>query len=143
MPLIDFHTHSDAPTPDTINIRAFSPKEFEQSQFTGECTVGLHPWQTDDSDVEEQLELLSIQMAKPSVIALGEVGLDRLRGATLEIQKEILSQQLAMAKGSGKPVVIHCVRAWDAILAAKDKFSPSLPWAVHGFRGVNLSLLSS
>jgi TatD DNase family protein len=31
--------------------------------------------------------------------------------------------------------VIHCVKAWEELLAAHKKFKPDLPWLVHGFRG--------
>ena len=34
-----------------------------------------------------------------------------------------------------KPVIIHCVRAWDDLLKAHKKLKPKMPWLVHGFRG--------
>jgi len=34
-----------------------------------------------------------------------------------------------------KPVVIHCVRAWEELVSAHKKLKPHMPWLVHGFRG--------
>ena len=38
-------------------------------------------------------------------------------------------------RGSGKPLVIHLVKAVDELLKVKRDLRPSNPWIIHGFRG--------
>ena len=40
-----------------------------------------------------------------------------------------------MPAGNKKPLVIHCVKAWDELLASHRNLKPETPWLVHGFRG--------
>ena len=35
---------------------------------------------------------------------------------------------------SGKPLVIHCVKAFNELIELKKKYRPQMPWVVHGFR---------
>ena len=32
-------------------------------------------------------------------------------------------------------MIIHCVRAWDEVLAVHKKLRPKMKWMIHGFRG--------
>ena len=61
-------------------------------------SVGLHPWQTDTPLLARQLlDRLPAWLAHPQVVAVGECGLDALRGADLKVQTEYLTEQLAWA----------------------------------------------
>ena len=40
-----------------------------------------------------------------------------------------------MAEECAKPLIIHCVKAWQEIIAAKKRIRPHVPWIIHGFRG--------
>ena len=44
-----------------------------------------------------------------------------------------------MAQETGKILIIHCVRAWDRLLAMRRKlcreYDSCVTWIVHGFRG--------
>ena len=33
------------------------------------------------------------------------------------------------------PLIIHCVKAMDELLAVRKKLNPAQPWIWHGFRG--------
>lgn len=134
MEFTDWHTHDpDAPATALISVepRDFKPRD---GRF---YSVGVHPWSTADDDLERQLLLLDSMLRHPRVVALGEVGLDRLRGATIESQLQILERQLAIAANVRQmPVVIHCVRAYDEIIAVHRRWSDRLHdrWIIHGFR---------
>lgn len=129
--ILDIHTHV-VPAP-SCAVRSLMAGE-EVPSGEGLFSVGIHPWQTAEcsaalpDEVRRALTLLS-------VVALGEVGLDRLRGAALDVQAALFRSQALMAEEAGKPVVIHCVRAWAELLALHRELRPSVPWVVHGFRG--------
>ena len=74
--------------------------------------------------------------------AVGECGLDRPRGASLEIQTDALERQIHIAERVGKPVILHCVKAFPELIGAKKRLSPSVPLIVHGFNN-NLQILRS
>jgi TatD DNase family protein len=65
----------------------------------------VHPHEADDpGDLDELRELL----AHPSVVAVGETGLDYHRDyASHAAQQELFAAHLAIARDLGKPVVIH------------------------------------
>jgi TatD DNase family protein len=67
--------------------------------------LGVHPHEADHpGDLDELRELL----AHPSVVAIGETGLDYHRDyASHAAQQELFAAQLAIARDLGKPVVIH------------------------------------
>ena len=65
--------------------------------------------------------------------ALGEVGLDRLRGPGLPVQLRYLEELLDLAQREQKPVVFHCVRCFPELMRLTDSFS--VPKLLHGFRG--------
>lgn len=65
--------------------------------------------------------------------ALGEIGLDRHRGPSLEMQRRYLDRLLELAERYQKPAVFHCVHAVPELLAATRGFRPHKLF--HGFRG--------
>lgn len=97
-------------------------------------SAGLHPWETADA-TEEQLGRLDAVIERDYVVAIGEVGLDALRGAPLERQEEMLRHFIKLSERVEKPLIIHCVRAWDRLLKLHREMKPKQPWAIHGFRG--------
>lgn len=105
-------------------------------------SVGLHPWQVGD-DWAAQVEQLRQDVQHECVWAVGECGLDKVKGAPLSIQAEAFQAQIAIAEAVGKPMVIHCVRAFDELLALRRQLVDTCrrqgtqpqPWMIHGFRG--------
>lgn len=131
MTLIDFHTHRLQATDALISV--------EPSRFCPEpgkrYAVGVHPWHTAAEDVEGQMALLERVAAHPQVAAIGETGLDALRGAPLDVQQAQLARHVAVAETLGKPLVIHTVRTSQQVLKAWRASRRCVPWAIHGFRG--------
>ena len=75
----------------------------------------------------------------PSVLAIGEAGLDKLASADILLQKEVLIRQILLSESVGKPLVIHCVKAFNELIELKKRYRPQMPWVVHGFRN-NLNI---
>src|SRR5690606_24395723 len=64
---------------------------------------------------------------------IGECGFDRLRGPAMPLQREVFSRQVALAITLGKPLIIHCVRAFDELQSFGKRYAHQIPMIVHGF----------
>ena len=91
-------------------------------------SVGVHPWHAAVKTLSEIIPALHHKNCR----ALGEVGLDRLKGPSMEIQHAMLLAQLTLANELQKPVIFHLVRAWDEFYALL-KSKQQTPWIIHGF----------
>ena len=133
MKYIDFHTHRARNDGDeqVLEIISTHPHKNEAPHY---FTLGYHPWWTVDSLSTEQLQLLEdTYLHNPRCLAIGECGLDKLKGPPMSQQITILEQQLALATKLKAPVIIHCVRAYQQLLDLKPKY-PTIPsWAIHGY----------
>lgn len=133
MQYYDIHTHRQTDNKQIITIQNKYPEEVIDTDRY--YSIGTHPWYIHDP--EKQLSLLIEKAAMPNVVAIGEAGLDKLTSAPLSIQQEIFEAQALLAEKIQKPLIIHCVKAWDELIAIKKRISPETPWIIHGFRGNN------
>ncbi len=137
----DIHTHKRVPDrKDLIAVRSLMFGEAQKGIPEHELfSVGLHPWETDteilDEGIFEQVKNRS------EFVAIGECGIDRLRGADIKTQMDLFIQQAGWAESLKKPLIIHCVRAWQEILSIRNNLKPKAPWIVHGFRGKALTAM--
>jgi TatD DNase family protein len=162
-PFIDIHTHRRDTTSGVISIANFSQNDikngaytegsfdfgFEMSDFgvfpksdisnqkytkaTPLASVGLHPWFLTKENFKKDFEILSQLVHNQDVMTIGECGLDRMKGEDLAFQTMVFEAQIRLAESVSKPVVIHCVRAFDEIVAIKKRLKPSVPMLIHGF----------
>ncbi len=101
---------------------------------------GVHPWFVHDDGVVDAaaLDTLDSLLAADPRAAVGEIGLDfaRLDGASRERQREMLVAQLQLARCRQRMAVIHCVRAWGALVDVIEAVGP-LPrgFVLHAFGG--------
>jgi len=51
----------------------------------------------------------------------------------MELQQMVFEKQLLLAQKYQKPVVIHCVAAFQEVIALKKKLNISAPMLIHGF----------
>lgn len=133
--LTNFHSHnSDAPIRNmTLAEYDSFLQEIGSDESDGMFTVGIHPWETSEDQIGG-FESLAAALVDDRVIALGEVGIDPMHGASIERQMEILQLQLGHAIAAGLPVVFHIVRRYDLLIGLYNELKPTAPWAVHGFR---------
>jgi TatD DNase family protein len=134
---IDIHNHGSKASPGIFTIETLmahegrEPVDLEGITFT----IGIHPWYLDEGNKGLLLEKVKELAGNPNVAAIGEAGFDRIRGASPFLQKEIFEEQVIISENCHKPLVIHCVRAWDELLTEHKRLRPKMPWLVHGFRG--------
>ena len=69
----------------------------------------------------------------PNVLAIGECGLDKLCHTDCDLQVNVFKQQIGLANKLDKPLIVHCVRAFDELIKIIDGQPPSVPVVVHGF----------
>ena len=101
--------------------------------------VGIHPHHVASASAAAWAELESLA-TDPSVVAVGEIGLDFYRNLSPPpIQREALDRQLELASAIGRPVLVHDRDAHDAVserLLAWDGPGGSAPRGVlHAFSG--------
>lgn len=136
--IYDFHTHNLLADNAIINIPAdwlLHPSHFAPREGAS-YSAGIHPWWTvNEEQTKQMLNHLPILLDHPQVVALGECGIDRLRGANEEEQISIFTRQVAMAEKQRLPVTLHIVRAFDVLLRLHKLLHPTTQWTIHGFRG--------
>ena len=135
--IIDFHTHNLSGSARRDAIASYSLTEIEDCPPEQYFTVGLHPWDTALFSATPQIleKKLRDALLSPYAIGVGEVGLDRLRGAELHCQETLLGLQLEIAAELDLPVVVHCVRAWSELESVFRAVRFCGRKAIHGFRG--------
>ena len=129
---IDIHTHRTNQSQQALSIRNLMPSEaWSIEQY---CSIGLHPWHIDANFPDEMEKVRKAATAK-NVLLIGETGLDKLHGADLKLQETIFIEHIRISESVGKPLIIHCVKAFDEIIALRKKMRPQQQWIIHGFRG--------
>ena len=129
MKLIDIHTHNaDCDRHSSI----FNSKEYIDNR---NISIGIHPWDI-DSSWEKQFTIIKELARKENVRAIGECGIDKLRSlATTDTQLKIFKAHALLAEEIQKPLIIHCVKGFDELIAMHRELLPKQAWIIHGFRG--------
>ncbi len=95
------------------------------------ATVGIHPHDAAKATADDFKRLANL-LAHPKVLAIGEIGLDyHYDFSPRETQKSAFIQQMEIAAGALKPIVIHTREAWDDTLELIEQH-----WAPHGIGGI-------
>lgn len=136
MKLVNFHTHKPQFNNNSICVVPYDVDNFNDYSSLHYKTIGLHPWKTDSNEVSQWLNMLQELAKQIDFIGIGEIGLDRLKGAPLKKQIDIFERIVGIATEYKKPIIIHCVRCWTELIAilSKSKYR-DIPKAIHGFRG--------
>lgn len=91
----------------------------------------MHPWYLEDTDAAfAQLKDLA---RNPHVLAIGECGLDKVTKTPWKAQVSTFASQIQLANNVQKPLIIHCVRAYQECLATLKEYGNSVPVLFHGF----------
>lgn len=127
----NLHCHDEGARILTLSLQDYQGYESPAGQ---KLIVGLHPWDTEEDDMFDCFSILSEAICDPRVVAIGEVGIDPLHGASVERQEHLLEYMLFAACMARLPVVFHIVRRYDILMKMFRAFKPTASWAVHGFR---------
>ena len=98
------------------------------------CTAGVHPHHASDW-TDEDARLITALAAQPSLVSLGECGLDYYRDLSPRpVQRKVFIAQLELAVQLRKPVFLHQRAAHNDFHAILGEYRPALVDAcVHCF----------
>lgn len=131
MQYFNLHTHQYTNQQGVLELVNQYPQEFDVAiPF---YSIGIHPLYIDENRLESDFQIVNEKLALPECLALGECGLDKRSETPFEIQVTVLEKQLALVEKHQKPVVIHCVAAFQELIAIKKKLKISVPILIHGF----------
>ncbi|HKK60037.1 MAG TPA: TatD family hydrolase [Salinivirga sp.] len=129
--LIDVHTHHQH---DWFCIQSIHAADYLNGSISNQPhSTGIHPWYADQISAEKFVNILANQ-ASENLFAIGECGLDRIKGPDLQIQKTVFEQQLVLAQKLNLPVIVHQVKTLSDILPYIKKYQNNR-YIMHGFRG--------
>lgn len=131
MEYFNLHTHQFTNQSDVLELVNQYPKDFDASiPF---YSIGIHPWYIDDSRLDEDLKIIEEKLQTKNCLAIGECGLDKRIEVPFDLQVSVFEKQLELAQKFKKPVVIHCVAAFQEVMAIKKKMKINVPMIIHGF----------
>lgn len=131
MEFFNFHTHQYTNQPGVLELVNQYPREFDD--VVPFYSIGIHPWYIEEDQIDIDLKIIEEKLQTENCLAIGECGLDKRIEIPLELQISVFEKQLALAEKYKKPVVIHCVAAFQELIAIKKKMKISVPMIVHGF----------
>lgn len=127
----NIHTHSFSTNQQVIEIVNQYPKEINSNLPI--YSVGIHPWYLNEIDFQKELLLIEKHIQSPGFKAVGECGLDKRIDTPLELQKKLCIPQLLLAEKYKKPIILHCVAAYQEIIQLKKQLKLTVPMIIHGF----------
>jgi len=112
------------------------PKESIDIIFASEqvFSVGLHPWFLEEKSYQRQIEIIEQIAENKNVWAIGETGLDKAISVDFLWQIEVFRRHIAISEKLRKPLIIHCVKAYNEVLSLHKQLQPSQNWLIHGCR---------
>lgn len=132
---LDIHTHQTKQEPGVVAIQSLSLTEstFLAMPKTKPISIGIHPWHGKLEELPKNMKYLNVLARQENVKLIGECGLDKLKGEAMESQLKMLEAQISLAEELQKPLILHCVKAFDELIALKKRLQPSVPMIIHGF----------
>lgn len=128
---INIHSHAPAQPGEWAIQTLYS--NFSSVIRPGTYAAGLHPWHIHETRWKQEFEALQSLSKQEQVIAIGECGLDKACNTPFQLQKDAFIAQLLWANEINKPLIIHCVRAFDEILKLLQIHKNKVPVIFHGF----------
>lgn len=131
MNYFNLHTHKLTNQDTILELVNQYPKEFDVA--IPYYSIGIHPWYIDEQRLETDLQIIESKLQDSNCLALGECGLDKRIEIPFELQQMVFEKQLFLAQKQNKPVVIHCVAAFQEVIAIKKRLKITVPMLIHGF----------
>jgi TatD DNase family protein len=131
MDFIDIHTHKKYLVDDVFSLENKYPKS---TGFSTPFSIGIHPWYIKQNNIENELLIIEEKLQYQNCYALGECGLDKLSETDFELQEAVFRKQIQLSEKYEKPLIIHCVKAYQDIIEIKKELDPIQKWILHGFK---------
>lgn len=132
---LDIHTHKAFRDDEVEAIQSLSLTEglFLAMPKTKPISIGIHPWYGKLDELAKNMKYLNVLARQANVKMIGECGLDKLRGEPIGHQVQMLEAQVLLAEQLQKPLILHCVKAFEELIALKKRLGVKVPMILHGF----------
>lgn len=134
----DIHHHCNNPNDNDDCSRVVNLNYYDNLPPAGYYSIGIHPWLTVDmsrDDIDKAIDNITDKATDERVVAIGECGIDQLRGANAGLQEYAFRRQIELSERLEMPLIIHMVKSADTIIRLKKEMKPKQTWIIHGFRG--------
>ena len=102
--------------------------------FSMPFSIGIHPWFINIETLSQELLVVEEKLQETNCYAIGECGLDTVCQIDLDLQKEVFKKHIQLSEKYKRPIIIHCVKALDEIIAFRKELKPKQVWILHGFQ---------
>lgn len=126
---INIHTHSqiyDARL-EIVNADIHNAKNLKYYSY------GLHPWYINKETIDDDLRKLRFKLTEKNCLAIGECGLDQLSKVDFDLQVFAFTEQIKLANHLKKPLIIHCVKAFNELINCLNLNNNDVPVIIHGY----------
>lgn len=130
MDFINIHTHKKSLAENVFSIENKYPNSVD---FSSPFSIGIHPWFIYKNKTEEELLIVEERLQHKNCFALGECGLDKITEVDFKLQQEVFRKQVQLSEKHNKPLIIHCVKAYQEIIEIRKEIKPKQIWILHGF----------
>lgn len=131
MKFINCHTHTFSNATSVLEIVNQYPSTF--NALIPYFSVGIHPWKISEYELKNDLQILKQKIQLSNCLALGECGLDKRIETAIDLQLYVFEKQIKLAQKYNKPLLIHCVAAFQELIAILHQNKISVPVVIHGF----------
>jgi len=121
--MIDIHTHQKPSNNFFIQSYYEEPKKIDKH-----FSIGIHPWYLEKLNISTLIDYWN----HPLCLAIGEIGLDRVKKENWINQIQIFKGQLKLAP-KDKPIILHCVKAYNEIVQILKELNIENPCIFHDF----------
>jgi TatD DNase family protein len=125
---INIHTHSQTFDAQLELVNLF----LQQNDRVKYYSYGIHPWHV-DGDYADALEHLKEISQEKGCLAIGECGLDKNCEVDFALQEKVFAAQVKLANKLKKPLIIHCVKAFNELINCLNHNDNKVPVIIHGF----------
>ncbi len=132
MHYIDIHTHNKRPIEGKKIFNILTVNDFPKNKELL-FSVGMHPCYLKPQLWKNDLNVFEELIAQENIIAIGECGLDWMTFTKQDVQKTIFTKHLHWAEKYKKPLIIHCVKAHNEIIAICKKAKVKQACVIHGY----------
>lgn len=107
------------------HFSAIAPNEF--------YSAGLHPWYITEAAWQQEFAALTAVCGQKNMLAMGECGLDKICPTDFTLQQTVFAAQVQLANKINKPLIIHCVKAYDEVQQVLQQQQNRVPVIFHGY----------
>lgn len=129
MQFVNIHSHYSGNENQIVIINSLPQDDINANNY---YSCGIHPWFV-QNNWDFQIELLRNKILQKNIIAIGECGLDKLKGVEFAIQQEVFAEQIKLANEFQVPLIIHNVKSHQEILNLLIQLKNNQKVIFHGF----------